>query len=97
VTAQYGYNETLCIACENALGSKVQHDNWKIQQKINCGYALTGQVQDKDKIPSNKVFYYKDEGNETKVDEITLAENSAAFFTNQYWWECGAINDCKLK
>jgi hypothetical protein len=19
------------------------------------------------------------------------------FFTNKYWWECGAINDCKLK
>jgi hypothetical protein len=41
-TAQYGYNETLCIACENAAGSKITHDNWKIQQKINCGYALTG-------------------------------------------------------
>ena len=27
-TAQYGYNETLCIACENAGGSRITHDNF---------------------------------------------------------------------
>lgn len=30
-TEHYGYNETLCIKCENAAGSTVQHDNFKIQ------------------------------------------------------------------
>ena len=29
-TAEYGYNETLCVSCQNAAGSKVEHDNLKI-------------------------------------------------------------------
>jgi len=26
-----GYEETLCVKCQNALGSSVQHDNWTIE------------------------------------------------------------------
>lgn len=29
-TVKLGYIETLCITCENAAGSKTQHDNWLI-------------------------------------------------------------------
>ncbi len=29
-SAKQGYNETLCIVCENAAGSKTQHDNFSI-------------------------------------------------------------------
>jgi hypothetical protein len=28
---------------------------------------------------------------------VVLAPSSASFFTNDYWWECGLINDCKIK
>ena len=37
-----GYTETLCIKCDNALGSSVQHDNWDIEQTRNCASALVG-------------------------------------------------------
>jgi len=26
----YGYNEYLCVECENSVGSKTSHDNWHI-------------------------------------------------------------------
>jgi hypothetical protein len=93
-TAQYGYNETLCIACENAAGSKITHDNFKIQQLINCGYALTNQVQASPL--ANQTFRYKDTAVDYRSDTIVLANTSEAFFTNYYWWECGAINKCSI-
>ena len=40
-----GYNETLCIVCENSAGSEVKHPNWKIQQIRNCGTALVNATQ----------------------------------------------------
>ena len=34
-----GYNETICIRCENAAGSFVTQDIWKIEQLSDCALA----------------------------------------------------------
>jgi len=84
-----GYTETLCIMCENAGGSTVQHDNFKVVQKNNCAVALVGTNASPH---ANVVIPYVN-----NVALHTAATNSADFFTNPLVASCGAITACELK
>ena len=45
---------------------------------------------------ADQIFRHQREA-DTRYTTVVLANTSAAFFTNDYWWECGPINSCKIK
>ena len=84
-----GYTETLCVKCQNSVGSSVQHDTWKIEQTRNCATALVG---------ANQATPHADVSIEY-LDATSLhvaATASINFFTNPHATLCGAINSCSL-
>jgi len=41
-----GFNETVCIQCNNGAGSYINQDNWNVEQTSNCALATVKLIPD---------------------------------------------------
>lgn len=82
-----GYDETLCLECVNQHGSIAQHDNWRIQQVMDCGIALVGALQPS-VLPNIELSYLD------TVIHHDVANGYADFFTNPHSVPCGPVTEC---
>jgi hypothetical protein len=87
---EVGYTDTLCVKCENSVGSSTQHDNWKIVQNRNCATALASAVQGSPLIDQTVTYA-------ANSALVTKASGFADFFTNPFIATCNAISACSLK
>jgi hypothetical protein len=78
-----GYEDTVCIRCENTHGSFVDHDNWKVTQAPDCSTLVAGSL-------TNQVFDYSASATATTV------YTGATLFTNIRSSAC-PITSCTLK
>jgi len=83
-----GYEETLCVECQNAAGATVQHDNWLIKQIRNCATALGTAASPL----ADQTFIY-----DASATLLTKASGWDQFFTNPHTADCAGITACSLK
>lgn len=80
----------MCIECQNSAGSTTQHDNWSVQQIMNCAIALDGALVSS--AHPDQIVEYKYQN----MVSTEVASSNAVFFTNPYVAQCGPITSCKL-
>jgi len=82
-----GYDETLCIECQNAAGATVQHDNWEIKQIRNCATALgtAGSAY------ADQTILY-----DASSTLLTKASGWDQFFLNPHTADCNGITACTI-
>lgn len=78
-----GWTDTVCIVCQNADGSKVYNDNWKVYQKPDCMTLTTNTL-------TEKIYAYSSTATNTAV--YTYSD----VFTNSKSTLC-PVTTCTLK